>query len=50
MVAPRCPDENGRSCLKGTRETGVAAVEVDKEGMTTEGIDRSRVRVLKQVP
>ena len=45
MVAPRCPDEKGRSCLKGTEETTVA-VAVD-DGTAT-GFDPSRVLVLNR--
>lgn len=46
IVVPRSPDEDGRSCLKGTSEV---AVDVDEDG-TTGGVERSRVFVLEQVP
>ena len=46
-VAPRCPDVNCRSCLKGTNELVVVTVEVDEDGRTTGGVDRSKVRVLE---
>jgi hypothetical protein len=49
IVVPRCPDRKGRSCLKGTEETVVMAVEVDEDGITTEGVDRSKVRALGRV-
>jgi hypothetical protein len=41
-VTPGEPDGNGRSCLIGA----MGWVEVDEEGVTTEGVDSSRVRVL----
>lgn len=44
-VTPGEPEGNGRSCLTG--ETGT--VEVDG-ATTTEGVDRSKVRVLERVP
>ena len=45
MIVPRCPDESGRSCLKGTKETTVAG-EVDEDGTTAGGVEQSKVWVL----
>ena len=39
MVAPRRPDGNGRSCLKGIIETVAGVMEVEG-GTTAEGVDR----------
>jgi hypothetical protein len=47
-VVPRGPDVNGLSCLKGMKEASTEAAEVD-EGPATEGVDRSKVRVLERV-
>ena len=49
IVAPRCPNKNGRSCLKGTSGLAVITLEVDEDGTTMGGVDRSRVRVLEQM-
>lgn len=48
MVAPRIPDGNDLSFLKGTREMATEAAEVDG-GTSREGVDRSKVRVLERV-
>ena len=50
MVAPRFPDENARSCLKGTNEAVGVLAGVDEDGTRTEGVDRSKVRVLGRMP